>query len=124
MGRVFQSRFQDSFQIKDYDYQLFQVMQSVSIPFPGFVSNQVRKFCIKTNIYRVSIPFPGFVSNQGNVKGMKVLNDNCFNPVSRIRFKSSNLDFFDACFKRVSIPFPGFVSNQALTRGCYTIMHD
>ena len=87
---LFQSRFQDSFQIKqyliDYCYALFEV----SIPFPGFVSNQENSALIFLNRVEVSIPFPGFVSNQ--VRSGETVD---FNRI-----------------KKVSIPFPGFVSNQ------------
>ena len=89
---TFQSRFQDSFQIKRDRTVGEQQLRGVSIPFPGFVSNQAVSGCRCHFRSKVSIPFPGFVSNQGKYALEFPRHSSRFNPVSRIRFKSSNED--------------------------------
>ena len=155
----FQSRFQDSFQIKSWTsfnllksfnpvsrirfksstaVNLTSNLLQVSIPFPGFVSNQVKFGFDSKFAPQVSIPFPGFVSNQV-VSKIKVFGEPSWfqsrfqdsfqikpletSPlVGDTQFQSRFQDSFQIKFAScnycerstisVSIPFPGFVSNQ------------
>ena len=118
MGHIavlFQSRFQDSFQIKWVFCRFCVYAFVVSIPFPGFVSNQGKctLFAVDSQ-NNVSIPFPGFVSNQVQFS-THTMSD------SFSKFQSRFQDSFQIkvervlnkyWYFRVSIPFPGFVSNQ------------
>ncbi len=85
----FQSRCRDSFQIKLAVPVAPPLKVVVSIPLPGFVSNQEssRSACIDSLI--VSIPLPGFVSNQVGLLCTRQAVKKSFNPVAGIRFKSS-----------------------------------
>ncbi len=111
---------------------------NVSIPFPGFVSNQViekywverkgekfqSRFQDSFQIKLLPVPISPITISFNPVSRIRFKSSNmwcqfrtdklCFNPVSRIRFKSSSIvsHLTNNCL--VSIPFPGFVSNQVI----------
>ena len=135
----FQSRFQDSFQIKLQVRRFLQVLHSCFNPvsrirfkssylnpatsgaITAFQSRFQDSFQIKLMLSQFgwsAYKFQSRFQDSFQIKVEDIQDEsvavNCFNPVSRIRFKSS-MGYFKRKYASVavSIPFPGFVSNQA-----------
>ena len=113
----FQSRFQDSFQIKLFFCLLCQTVGSFNpVSRIRFKSSKLGESIHQLTRIFVSIPFPGFVSNQAFYIGYQ---DSIYKILFQSRFQDSfqiKLSIFHDFFRihSVSIPFPGFVSNQVL----------
>ena len=92
-----------------------ELIDKVSVPFPGFTQLQPTTYLFLLELYGVSVPFPGFTQLQRKEHGRDVHGDSVSVPFpgfTQLQHDRACLPWVNACI--VSVPFPGFTQLQLL----------